>query len=121
MTKKERLEEAMSNAMGSEHWYKAGPLFPKFLYTDGVAQVLEIAEAHWLADAIFSTQGIPKLRAAGFQLWVLKVVDGKGVLTCREDTDAPVLYSQEFGYTDFPLSEITFYFIDGTLLLPSEY
>ena len=66
-----------------------------------------------------------------FQVWELKVDLNKrsAVLTMKEDSDAPELVRQEFGYTNFPLDEIKFYIelgcIDGynpvyVLMLPSE-
>jgi hypothetical protein len=68
-----------------------------------------------------------------FQLWLLVVGDSHefikpearnmAVLTCWEDT--PVLgvkpaVSQEFLFTDFPMSEIKIYLENKVLLLPDE-
>jgi hypothetical protein len=32
-----------------------------------------------------------------------------------------ILYSQEIGFTDFPLDTMVLWCCDGTILLPSEY
>jgi hypothetical protein len=38
-----------------------------------------------------------------------------------DDGNGKIVYRQELDYTDFPLPEITLYFTDSTILLPSEY
>ena len=38
-----------------------------------------------------------------------------------DDGDGNVVYEKPIPFTDFPLSEITFYFTDDVILLPSEY
>jgi hypothetical protein len=43
-----------------------------------------------------------------------------GVLTC-DDGNGNVVFTKEIEFTDFPLSEIRFYYADSTILLPSEY
>jgi hypothetical protein len=44
----------------------------------------------------------------------------KGVLRC-EDGDGHVVFTKNIPFTDFPMPEIKFYLVDGTILLPSEY
>lgn len=54
-------------------------------------------------------------------MWKLSVRDDRtATLTCDDGNDT-VVYRQELGYTDFPLPEITLYFTDNVILLPSEY
>lgn len=55
--------------------------------------------ACWLVDAVASYQLVVKVRQESFQVWLRQVIE----------------------YTDFPLNEITLYFADGVLMLPSEY
>jgi hypothetical protein len=95
-------------------------------FTEGLAYLAEKAGAYWLIDAIASYQG-PRLdaKAAGFQVWTLTVTDGKAVLECRADTNAPALVRQEIEYTDFPLASMKLY-VQGEagyrmLMLPGEY
>ena len=103
-------EEDLDQFFGTEHWYKhwAG----QCVYTDGVKYVADEGGAHWLIDAIASWQTDPKVinnkKLAGFQLWTLKVKNGKAVLTCQEDSNEPNIVTQKMS-TDFPLSEIQFY------------
>ena len=114
---------------GTEKWYRHW-MSPRFLYTDGVHHVAENGGdggAHWLVDAIFSHQSNPALRTRDlqkFQLWELKVDNGSAVLTCRADSNTPVLVRQYIPLTDFTF-DIKFY-VEGdgthlTLLLPSEH
>lgn len=110
----------LSQFCGTENWTRWSPLFPSFTLTDGAKYLANKAEAYWLMDAIASHQTNSKVRKEGFQLWVLKVANGKGVLTCQADSDKPALVKQEI-FTDFPLNEIKLYFIDGVIMLPSEY
>jgi len=106
----------LNNFTGTEKYYKhwTGIL----VYTDGVQYLAKEGGAYWLIDAIASYR-----RREHFQLWELKVntETKEAVLTMREDSDTPVLVKQEIGFTDFPLSKIKLYLIDGVLLLPSEY
>lgn len=124
------LIDALAHFTGSEEHYQH---FTRALvYTDGVQFLAGGAGAHWLIDAAASHQS-PALdrKAEGFQLWTLTrngpdhQHPGGASLTCRADTDGPVLIRQEIEYTDFPLPVFSFYF-EGTaphrvMLLRSEH
>jgi hypothetical protein len=59
--------------------------------------------------------------AAAFQLWRLTVKpDHTATLAC-EDGNGQAVFTKAIAYTDFPLAEITLYYTDRTILLPSEY
>lgn len=99
------------------HWLK------RFSYTEGVKFLADRGNAHWLLDAIASHQ--PNLlrqnpMLADFQSWKLTVTNRKGVLYCGVDGDK-LEQVQKIPFTDFPLSEVKLFLIDGVLLLPSEY
>jgi hypothetical protein len=106
---------------GTEHLYRH-PMVPGVVYTDGVKHVAETGGAYWLIDEIAFTQhGNKRLAAEEFQLWKLKVnPDHTATLTC-EDGNGGAVFGKAIEYTDFPLEEITLYFTDKTILLPSEY
>jgi len=116
--------------------------FTGLVYTEGVQYLAEQAGAYWLIDAIASWQTRPKVRAAPFQIWRLKVhADRSATLIGAEDIDeqghplharTPVdrafgrwtrgaLARQAIEWTDFPLEEIKLYLQHGVLMLPSEY
>jgi hypothetical protein len=106
---------------GSEHWYRYG-LNRKVLITDGAKYVAETAGAYWLLDEIAIIQPFDqRVSAEAFQLWKLVVrADQKATLTC-EGGNGNVVFTKEIEYTDFPLDEITLYFINNVIHLPSEY
>ena len=106
---------------GSEQWYRHA-MVRDILYTDGVQYVAETAGAYWLIDEITFAQRFDKLLAAEeFQSWKLNVnSDHTATLTC-EDGNGGVVFTKAIEYTDFPLAEITLFFLNNTILLPSEY
>ncbi len=125
-----KINSNMAQAIGTTRYIKhfTGCL----VFTDGVDQLREDADCHWLVDAIASYQ--PKHKGVNFQLWELVVnPDKSAVLTMKEDTNTPILVRQEIDRTDFPLENITFYVELGgygspenwtpcmVLLLPSEH
>ena len=61
-----------------------------------------------------------KVAAEEFQVWTLKVKDAKATLTC-DDGNGNAVYAKRIPFTDFPLDEISLYFCNKTILLPSEY
>ena len=128
----EQLKTELNQFNGTENYYKHSL---GFSYTDGINFLAENAECYWLLDAIGSYQHKLRLNPMlrDFQLWLLVVCDSHefikpetesmAVLTCWEDT--PVLgvkpaVSQEFLFTDFPMSEIKIYLENKVLLLPDE-
>ena len=46
--------------------------------------------------------------------------DHTATLAC-EDGNGGVVFTKAIEYTDFPLAEIALYFLNKTILLPSEY
>jgi hypothetical protein len=106
---------------GTETWYRHS-LNGNFLYTDGARYVADKGGAYWLIDEIALAQRYqPNVMKQAFQLWKLLVSEeSTGVLTCADGNGATV-YEKAIPYTDFPLPEITFYYTNCVLLLPSEY
>ena len=114
-------KEALRQFHGTENWYRHG-MARNILYTEGAKYVAESAEAYWLLDEIAFSQMIKRVADEEFQLWKLKVnlKDQTANLIC-EDGNGHTVYRKRIPYTDFPLEEISLYFIDKTILLPSEY
>ena len=127
------ITAGLSQFTGTENYYRTG--VGKLLYTDGVKYLADAAGAYWLIDAISSHQANPDVAAEGFQVWILKVVDHKGLLTCYRDYEAGLpemanyshygVVVQHIPFTDFPLSEIKIWVEGGpeqpVALLPSEH
>jgi hypothetical protein len=120
MTQKTLTDADLRKFTGSETWYRHS-LVRKVLYTDGVQYVAEHGGAYWLIDEIAFAQCDRKIAAEGFQVWKLAVeADHTAILTCTDGNDR-LIHRKRLTFTDFPLDEISFYFTDDVLLLPSEY
>jgi hypothetical protein len=104
---------------GSENWYRHG-LVRKVVYTDGAKHVADAGGAYWLLDEIAFAQCDKRIAAEEFQVWTLTVRGSSASLSCA-DGNGNTVYRKEIEYTDFPLPEITLWFTDNTVLLPSEY
>lgn len=74
-----------------------------------------------LDEIVFAQRRVKRLAAARFQVWELYVANDKSALLTCEDGDGNRCHSKRIPYTDFPMTEITLYFTDNLILLPSEY
>jgi hypothetical protein len=122
MTATTSLTEAdLRQFTGSECWHRHG-LVRNILFTDGAKYLADEAGAYWLLDEIALAQKFhARVAAAAFQLWTLTVKpDQTATLACEDGNGKPV-FAKGIAYTDFPLPEITLYYTDRTILLPSEY
>ena len=122
MTKAAQLTEAnLRHFSGSENWYRHG-VNRNVLFTDGAKYVADEGGAYWLLDEIAIIQPYDKRVAAEeFQVWKLVVrPDRKATLSC-EDGNGNVVFTKEIEYTDFPLPEITLWFSNNVIYLPSEH
>lgn len=120
MTQKTLIESDLKQFTGSENWYRHG-LVRKVLYTDGAQYVAEHGGAYWLIDEIAFSQCNRKIAAARLQVWKLAVkADHTAILTCTDGNDR-LVHRKRLTFTDFPLEEITLWFTDNVILLPSEY
>jgi hypothetical protein len=103
---------------GSERWYRHG-LVRHVLFTDGAKYVADQGGAYWLLDEIALAQR--GLAGEEFQLWTLKVsADRSATLTC-DDGNGNVLLEKPIPVTDFPSDEISLYYCNNVIQLPSEY
>ena len=113
------LESSLASFTGSleryRHWTR------RFIFTPGVKYLADAAEAWWLIDLIASHCRHPRLRGEGFQVWKLSVAPDRAATLLIEDGNNHPLLKLSFHGTDFPLSTVTLWLIDDTLLLPSEY
>ena len=121
MTTKTLTKNDLAQFTGSESWYRHG-INRNVLYTDGAQHVAEHGGAYWLLDEIAIIQPYDKAVAAeGFQVWKLAVrPDRTATLTC-DDGNGNIVFTKEIEYTDFPLDEITLWFANNTIYLPSEH
>ncbi len=117
----EKLTQSDLNQFtGTTTWYRHSML-KNITYTEGVQYVAQTAGAYWLVDEIAFTQIEPKVAKEPFQLWILKVVSQQSAYLVCEDGNDNQVYEKLIEYTDFPLSEIKFYFTNNVIMLPGEY
>lgn len=117
----EEIEHQLAYFTGSEGLHYSPP-FQAIKYTDGIQFVLRECKAYWLLGLIYEGYMSGPDIALDLTFWYLTVrPDQTATLEVRRDTDAPVLFSKEIDYTDFPLKEFKFYLEGGTALLPGEY
>ena len=122
MTDRKKFTEAdLRNFTGSEQWYRHG-LVRTILFTDGAKYVADQGGAYWLLDEIALAQRYEKsVMAEEFQVWTLKVKDDcTATLSCGDGNNNTV-YTKEIPFTDFPADEITLWFANNTIYLPSEH
>jgi hypothetical protein len=122
MTEAKKLTEAdLRNFTGSEHWYRHG-LVRTILFTDGAKYIADEGGAYWLLDEIaFAQKGEKAVAAEEFQVWTLKVhADRTATLICGDGNNNTV-YTKAIPLTDFPADEITLWFANNTIYLPSEH
>jgi hypothetical protein len=120
-TTKSLTPDDLRQFIGTEKWYRH-PFMRKLLYTDGAKYVAEKGGAYWLLDEIaFAQRDHKRVAAEAFQLWTLRVhPDRTATLTCQ-DGNGNAVFTKAIPATDFPLEELTLYFTNGVILLPSEY
>jgi hypothetical protein len=121
MTTKTLSKSDLAQFTGSENWYRHG-INRNVLYTDGAQHVADHGGAYWLLDEIAIIQPYNKAVAAEqFQVWKLSVrTDRTATLSC-DDGNGSIVFTKEIEHTDFPLDEITLYFANNVIHLPSEY
>ena len=122
MTNTEKLSKAhLRQFTGSENWYRHG-INRNVLFTDGAKYVADEGQAYWLLDAIAICQRYETAVAAEpFLVWTLKVqADRTATLVC-DDGNNNIVFSQHIEFTDFPRDEITLWFANNVIYLPSEH
>jgi len=121
MTKADKLsKDHLRQFTGTENWHQHG-INRKILFTDGAKYVADEGGAYWLLDAIAIVQRFEKAVAAEeFQVWRLKVREDRSASLVCSDGNNNIVYTQHIEFTDFPIDEITLWFENGVIYLPSE-
>src|SRR5918998_4044572 len=98
-----------------------GELMTHELFTDGAKYLADAAGAYWLLDEIALAQKFnARVAAEAFQLWQLTVKPDQTAILTYQDGNGNAVFTKELTLTDFPLVEITLYFTNSVILLPSE-
>ena len=121
MTTAKLTQSDLNQFTGSENWYRHG-LNRNVNYTDGAQYLADKGGAYWLLDAIAICQLHEKRVAAEeFQVWKLTVREDRTATFVCDDGNDNIVYTQHIEFTDFPLDEVTLYFANNVIHLPSEY
>jgi hypothetical protein len=119
-TEQETLRAELREFTGSTEFY--WHFTHAFRYTEGVKFLAERARIWWFLDLIASWQSRalqdPALRE--FQLWELRITEGKAVAVCLRDSEDEA-FRQKIEFADSALDYVRLYLEGGTLLLPSEH
>jgi len=119
------IKEGLQHFHGTEMFYQIPLLRTRF--TDGLKYLSEAAECFWL---ITDTSVIAKSLMNRSEFIT---IDFRRLSEERQDLtgyEAEIIYTdgndnilEKHGYraTDFPLDELRLFFVNGTLMLPSEY
>ena len=124
-SKANEIELELERFIGSEIVHQIPILNTRF--TAGIKYLMQVAECFWLVldSSTIGKSLMDKSRfiSIDFKKCSEEEKDGSGCGAIIEygDGNGNILETQRYNYTDFPLDQIRLYFIDGTLMLPSEY
>jgi hypothetical protein len=118
MKSSNQIKEELDQFCGTEHYYKH---LYGIVYTDGVKFLADECQCFWLISLVVSYQFEPKIKAEEFQVYKLTVNADHSAKVEITDGNYKILATQEIEFTDFPLSEITLWFTNNVLYLPSEH
>jgi len=111
----QELRAILANYYGSENIYDHR--LTKLRYTDGARAFAINAGAYWFID-IVGTEILPM----NLEFGVVKLVSKDNAASVVvEDGNGNPSWTKKIEFTDCPEGVWSFYLIDGTLLLPSEY
>ena len=121
----QHLKEQLEQFHGSQQLF-ALPLC-QTRYTEGIRFLAQTANAFWLlTDASVMGKGLrDKSRFITVDFKRCSKTEagthGHDAVIAYTDGNGTTLARQQYHFTDFPLERIRLYFVDNTLLLPSEY
>ena len=112
--------DSLNQFTGTEQYYRH---ISGLHYTDGVAYLAREAGAFWLIDEVmFGMLDKKMAKYRDFAVWILRVnLETKEADLIVEDGNDNVISKRKIGFTTFPLAEISLWFENGVLILPSEH
>ena len=119
------IKQDLQQFSGSEIIYSF-PLI-KTKYTEGMKYLATAADAYWLITDVSviakSLMDKSYFIIIDFKRLSIEQQDYSGCMAVIEysDGNGKVFETHRYNVTDFPLDELRMYFVDGTLMLPSEY
>ena len=121
----QHLKEQLNQFCGSQQIFTL-PLC-RTRYTEGIQFLAQSANAFWLlTDASVMGKSLrdkSRFITIDFKRYSPSEVETHGydAVITYTDGNGTVLTFQQYHFTDFPLEQIRLFFVDNTLLLPSEY
>ena len=114
------LRAELRQFTGSEEFYRH--FTNVIIYTEGVKFLAQRARLYWLIDLIASLQprALRDRALREFQLWELRIANGKAALVCLRDSDDEA-FRVPLKFADSALDYVRLYLEGGTLMLPSEH
>ncbi|MDY7396766.1 hypothetical protein UMM65_16075 [Aureibaculum sp. 2210JD6-5] len=119
------IKERLQYFSGTEMFYQI-PLL-KTRFTDGLKYLANVAECFWLITDVSviakSLLNRSHFITIDFKRLSEKKQDYSGYEAeiIYSDGNGNILVTHRYHFTDFPLDELRLYFVDNTLMLPSEY
>ncbi|MFL1010987.1 DUF6876 family protein [Flavisericum labens] len=124
-TKVNTLQESLQQFCGTEQIFQLPLIQTRF--TDGVHYLAQKAACFWLiTDAsVFAKSLMDKNHFITIDFKRLseaeKIEKGCEAIISYGDGNDTILETHRYSVTDFPLDELRLYFVNNTLMLPSEY
>ncbi|WP_445956812.1 DUF6876 family protein [Yeosuana sp.] len=124
-TQVNKIKAELQYFIGTETFYKIPLIGTKF--TDGIKYLADNAECFWLVTDV-SVIAKSLMSKSYFVTVDFKRLSEKEreerqceALINYSDGNGHIFETHRYHVTDFPLDELRLFFIDGTLMLPSEY
>ena len=117
--------EGLKHFNGSELFYQI-PLI-RTRYTNGLKYLANVADCYWLITdiSVIAKSLMDKSYFITIDFKRLSEEDqdfsGYEAEITYSDGNGTIFETYRYNFTDFPLDELRLFFVDGTLMLPSEY
>lgn len=119
------IKAGLQHFHGTEMFYQIPLLRTRF--TDGLKYLANVADCYWLiTDASIMAKSLMQ-RSEFVTIDFRRFSEEKRIITGYEaeiiytDGNDTILDKQGYRVTDFPLDELRLFFVNNTLMLPSEY
>ena len=119
------IKQGLQLFHGSEHLYRI-PLL-RTRYTEGIKYLAKSADCYWLVtDASVIAKSLmnrSRFITVDFKRFSPEEAESQGYWAAitYSDGNGNTFEEHKYHLTDFPLEELRLFFVDDTLLLPSEY
>ncbi|MBA6154804.1 DUF6876 family protein [Gelidibacter maritimus] len=124
-TQVKEIKEGLQRFHGTEMFYQIPLLRTRF--TDGLKYLAEVTDCFWLitdtsviAKSLKNRSEFITIDFKRLPMEKQEVIGYEAVIIYTDGNDN-ILEKQGYRATDFPLDELRLYFVNDTLMLPSEY